>query len=751
MNNQWQSTTGSLRILQMLLGGLLLGVGGLVLMAAIALHTPLFAQSGHNCSAAYLIDETLPTGARWEMCWEQRALEGIVLYDITFTPPGGARRLVLAQAHVAQIHVPYDDNGARFHDVTDYGLGGEFLLDLSPAECLGGSLLKYGAKDALCKQVRDRGYAQKYFSRNLQGYELNLFSVSVSGDYNYIPQWAFYDDGTIAPTMGAAGQLQRYGSDPQYGWRTASNRVPISHIHNYYYRLDFDIDGMANDLTEEIEFLPADSNRRRTISVTALTTEAGRSHSPDKMRSWRIRDTVTKNSEGHAISYHLEAMRSGHDFIGPTFEPFTYNDFYVTIARPCEQYISHNPTAGGCGENVSQFVNGENTNGADVVVWYGMTFHHLPRDEDEGYMDVHWDGFTVIPRDWTAENPLDSRVNGTPPPTPTQRATETPASATATPTSTPTATSTPGQATATPTTTATATATPLPAACQDILVDGDFEDGVGWTFGATPFRAAYVTTPAHSGGQALRSGIPAGEANRLAYSSAYQRVTLPASAAQILLTYWERTGGGADGADYREALLLNSSYGLLKSLTRSTAAGTDQWQPRTFDLTSFRGRTAVIYFNTYNNGSSTQVWNYLDGAQLLVCSTPTQAASEPTITPTPADVVQAADALAVFPAQVVLLDAPMQRSTDISVTNVVSDKPLGWIASSETEWLILPKESGQTPDSLSVELVTGMLPDGIYTGTVLLSNTQSPTLTVEIEVTTITGLDNRLFLPVVVK
>lgn len=61
------------------------------------------------------------------------------------------------------------------------------------------------------------------------------------------------------------------------------------------------------------------------------------------------------------------------------------------------------------------------------------------------------------------------------------------------------------------------------------------------------------------------------------------------------------------------------------------------------------------------------------------------------------------------------------------------------------------KESGQTPDSLSVELVTGMLPDGIYTGTVLLSNTQSPTLTVEVEVTTITGLDNRLFLPVVVK
>src|SRR5262245_29332220 len=75
-----------------------------------------------NCSSN-LVDVTLSGGARWQMCWETRTNEGIVLHDITYTAPGQPTRMVLAQANLAQIHVPYDDNGARFHDLSDYGLG----------------------------------------------------------------------------------------------------------------------------------------------------------------------------------------------------------------------------------------------------------------------------------------------------------------------------------------------------------------------------------------------------------------------------------------------------------------------------------------------------------------------------------------------------------------------------------------------------------------------------------------------------
>jgi primary-amine oxidase len=33
-----------------------------------------------------------------------------------------------------------------------------------------------------------------------------------------------------------------------------------------------------------------------------------------------------------------------------------------------------------------------------------VTFHHVPRDEDEDSMHPHWSGFNLIPRDWTAKS-----------------------------------------------------------------------------------------------------------------------------------------------------------------------------------------------------------------------------------------------------------------------------------------------------------------------------------------------------------
>ncbi|OQW97724.1 MAG: hypothetical protein BWK73_53910 [Thiothrix lacustris] len=84
-------------------------------------------QAAEFCDDAYYVDTTLPNQARWDMCWEHRAREGVLLHHIHYTPPTGTRRMVLYQAAVAQIHVPYDNNSSRFHDVTDYGLGDKYI------------------------------------------------------------------------------------------------------------------------------------------------------------------------------------------------------------------------------------------------------------------------------------------------------------------------------------------------------------------------------------------------------------------------------------------------------------------------------------------------------------------------------------------------------------------------------------------------------------------------------------------------
>ncbi|HRW03463.1 MAG TPA: hypothetical protein P5121_00105 [Caldilineaceae bacterium] len=387
---------------------LLLSATAILSVVLLRDSLPSGAQAGADCSPPYLVAKTFTNGARWQLCWEQRNLDGIVLRKVYFTPPGGIQTQVLALASISQVHVPYDDNSARFHDITDDGFGNENLNDLTPEECLGGTLLKDGAKDVLCQQVQLRGHAVKGLGIEEQGEWLSLFSVSTSGEYNYIPVWRFLDDGAIEMVMGATGKLQRFTNTSDFGWPVrADGTLGTSHIHNYYWRLDFDLGEKADDdLVEEFNYLVEAGavTPRRILGVTPLTTESGRSLARQSMRSWRIRDGALTNVHGRPISYQLEPMQIGHRDVGPANEPWTANDFYVTKFKACEKYVSHNPQIDGCGNNLADFVNGESLVGADLVLWYGLTFHHIPRDEDEAYMHAHWDGFRLVPRDWMAEN-----------------------------------------------------------------------------------------------------------------------------------------------------------------------------------------------------------------------------------------------------------------------------------------------------------------------------------------------------------
>ena len=181
--------------------------------------------------------------------------------------------------------------------------------------------------------------------------------------------------------------------------------------------------------------------------------------------------------------------------------------------------------------------------------------------------------------------------------------------ATPTPTLPPTATPTP-----------LPTATPLPASCQNILLNGNFETTGNWQFGSTPYVARIVNSLAYEGARSLRLGVPPEAGNIYAHSSAFQKVTIPSNAAQVILRYQQRSAGPSDGVDYRETLLLRSNYSYWARVERNTGAGPDQWQERSFDLTAYRGNTLVLYLNVYNDGKSSQQWNYVDNIALLVCS-----------------------------------------------------------------------------------------------------------------------------------
>ena len=394
--------------------------------ALFVLAAPSVASAGPGCTLSTgLIDETLASGARWQLCWEERMREGILLSEIYYTPPGGSERKVMEQLSLAQIHVPYDDDGARFHDITDYGAGGTNIWALNDDDCPGGEFLVDGTKQVGCKRILPRGTAFDALGMQQQGEMLTLFSVSPIGAYNYIPTYHFEDDGAIEIRIGATGNLQRFdintGSNQPTteAWPLDSvgNRHGVSHIHNYYFRMDFDIAGTANnDVVEQVDVVADGTAATRTTSITQFTTETAADIAPSNLRKWRVREGAggVTNTHGHLVGYELVPLEAGHRDEGPSFEPFTHDDFYVTRYSACEMYASHNDDVLGCGENLQDFVTGESLVGQDVVLWYGITFHHIPRDEDEAHMHSHWNGFRLEPRNWHDVTPTSVDVTACP-------------------------------------------------------------------------------------------------------------------------------------------------------------------------------------------------------------------------------------------------------------------------------------------------------------------------------------------------
>ena len=365
------------------------------------------------CDDQYYIDKTLANGAKWDMCWSHSKNQGISYHHIFYTPQNGTRRMVLFDASIAQIHVPYDDNGARFHDVSDFGLGDDGadnnnLVALRSAECSAGTLSYFNGKAAVCHRVIDNGSAYRKGTSRKSSQLLKVFSMSKVGQYIYGVDWDFHDDGQIKPSIVATGALQRYTdiSNEAQGWVVGgANQVGLSHMHNFYWRLDFDIDGTGNnDIVQEINYTASQGKRYKTFKN--FSEEAARSVNPGTMRSWIVKDGSTTNRKGHRISYEIRLNESGQREVGPSFEPFTNNDFYVTRSKSCELFASHNASVNGCDtNNLNEFVNGESIVNQDIVTWVGVSFYHMPRSEDAPKMDAHVSGFELIPRDWHTTSP----------------------------------------------------------------------------------------------------------------------------------------------------------------------------------------------------------------------------------------------------------------------------------------------------------------------------------------------------------
>ncbi len=213
--------------------------------------------------------------------------------------------------------------------------------------------------------------------------------------------------------------------------------------------------------------------------------------------------------------------------------------------------------------------------------------------------------------------------------------------ATPTPTWTPTITLTPSPSPST---------TPLPVGCiSDVILNNSFEDDLFWVFGDDPVPAAYSGIEKHTGLRSVRMGIdPALGAfvqNKESFSSIRQPMQISSLATSASLTWWrlDRSEEApipdpGPAADRQDVILLNPDFSTVAILSR-TRLNTGAWQQQPpVDLTSFRGRSLLLYFNVFNDGNGLRTWQFVDDVTLTVCYPPTPTPTPmppPTNTPTP--------------------------------------------------------------------------------------------------------------------
>jgi primary-amine oxidase len=206
----------------------------------------------------------------------------------------------------------------------------------------------------------------------------------------------------------------------KFGTLVAPNTVAINHQHFVNFRLDFDVDGTKNMISEmDVTALPQDNLNPQGNAFIMVDnslkreSEAVRDMNMSASRSWIISNTEVKNELGQPTGYML--MPGGNSVFYPLPESnvfkrgqFATHHLWTTRYKPEELYAGGNyPNQGLENKGLPQWVaDNESLDGKDLVVWYTMGITHVPRPEEWPIMTVHRGSFKIMSRGFFPQNPV---------------------------------------------------------------------------------------------------------------------------------------------------------------------------------------------------------------------------------------------------------------------------------------------------------------------------------------------------------
>ncbi len=394
---------------------------------------PSFTINGHEV-----------TWQKWHFRLGFTPREGLVFYTIGYEDQGKLRP-ILYRASLAEMVVPYGDpNPGHYRknafDVGEYGVGTlANALELG-CDCLGyihyfdafmtdsrGNVVKM--PNVICMHEEDYGILWKHIDWRTNQTEVRrsrrlvVSFIATVGNYEYGYFWYFYQDGTIQFEVKMTG-IMNTGSLPpgeksKYGQLVAPQLYAPIHQHFFNIRLDMMVDGLNNlvyEVNTEAEPPGPDNPHGNAYFAksTLLSTEseAQRIIDPLAGRYWKVSNPDVINAVGDPVAYKLMPGENVLPFARPESNiykraTFATRHLWVTPYNeteryPAGDYPNQHPGGAGLPDWTQANRSIENTN---VVLWYTVGVHHIPRPEDWPVMPVTYYGFSLKPAGFFDRNP----------------------------------------------------------------------------------------------------------------------------------------------------------------------------------------------------------------------------------------------------------------------------------------------------------------------------------------------------------
>jgi primary-amine oxidase len=398
-------------------------------------------------------------GWRFHVRPDQRL--GMVISTVTYRD-GERRRPVLYQGSLSEIFVPYMDPAftwyhRNFLDAGEYSAGGLTQplmrgLDCPPHAVYLDGLVSgddgrpHTSPNLICLFEREAGdMAWRHVSDDPESRvkrDLVARTAAVLGNYDYVFDWVFQQDGSIKVAVGATGisevkmtaQPDAGPADPNdptigansmpesadaYGRFVARNIVAVNHDHYFSFRLDLDVDGSNNTLVVDRlvpRELPKDSPRRsiwvREQHVARRESEGMLDMDMHHPALWRVVSDDETNHVGYPTSYQLMPGMSAMTLLSPDDYPrrragFIDHQLWTTPYRQEERFAAgDHPTLSEPGQGLPDWTKQDRAiQDTDVVLWHTIGMHHVVRGEDWPVMPVMWHSFELRPFDFFDGNP----------------------------------------------------------------------------------------------------------------------------------------------------------------------------------------------------------------------------------------------------------------------------------------------------------------------------------------------------------